>query len=178
MLRFAPSRARRSFLGSCLATTFGLFLAAVAGCGDSAQPKPSDRTDSATPALPAETKWYTSYREAVTEAGRLGRPILADFTGSDWCPPCIMLKKEVFDTEVFAAWAARNVVLLEVDFPRNPPLPEDQQAENEGLATKYGVEDFPTILFLNSDGGVLGKMGYAEGPKRWTEAAQEIVSSN
>ena len=45
----------------------------------------------------ADARWLTSYPQAVKEAKRTGKVILADFTGSDWCGWCIRLKAEVPD---------------------------------------------------------------------------------
>ena len=60
----------------------------------------------------ASAVWDENQAKALAEAKKSGKPILADFTGSDWCGYCIALKKEVFDTPVFKEWAAKNVILL------------------------------------------------------------------
>ena len=62
----------------------------------------------------------TNYAEAKLAAAALDRPILMDFTGSDWCVFCKKLHREVFDTPEFLAWAQKKVVLLELDYPRVP----------------------------------------------------------
>jgi len=54
-------------------------------------------------------QWLNSYEDAVQLSKQTGRPILADFTGSNWCKFCIKLKKEVFETPSFKKWAAENV---------------------------------------------------------------------
>ena len=104
-----------------------------------------------------ELKWFTSLSEAQAEAQQSGKPILADFTGSDWCPWCVKLRKEVFETRQFKIWAAKSVVLLEVDFPRKKPQDAATKKANSDLAAKYKIEGFPTVLFLTADGKVLGK---------------------
>jgi len=108
-----------------------------------------------------EPQWLDSYEEAVQIAKQTGRPILADFTGSNWCGFCVKLKKEVFDTPSFKSWAAKNVVLLELDFPR-PNLQADWiKKQNDQLRSRYEINSYPTILILNSDGGVIGKQGHS-----------------
>ncbi|MFH1708181.1 MAG: thioredoxin family protein [Planctomycetota bacterium] len=62
--------------------------------------------------------WLTDYNAAVKAAQERNLPILADFTGSDWCGWCQKLKAEVFDKKEFTEWAAQSVILLEVDFPK------------------------------------------------------------
>jgi len=125
---------------------------------------------------PAAEGWLTSWDDAVKESRKSGKPILADFTGSDWCGWCKRLDKEVFGTPEFKAWAKKNVVLLEVDFPQSKKQSATLAKQNQTLLSKYKVEGFPTILFLNADGKKLAEYGYDEGgPKKWTERAATLL---
>ena len=65
----------------------------------------------------AESTWLTDLPKAEAQAKADNKIILMDFTGSDWCGWCIKFKKEVLDTKEFQDYAAKNVVLVEVDFP-------------------------------------------------------------
>lgn len=119
--------------------------------------------------------WLTSFAQACKQAKASNKIILADFTGSDWCIWCKRLKKEVFDTKEFQNWAVQNVILLEVDFPRKPQ-DDATRKQNAELAGKYGIRGYPTILFLSSDGQVIGKSGYMEGgSKGWVANADRII---
>jgi protein disulfide-isomerase len=131
----------------------------------------------AQPALAKEAAdgatWLTSWEEAAKQSEATGKPILIDFTGSDWCGWCIKLKEEVFETDHFKAWAAEKVVLLEVDFPRKTELSEEQKTQNEGLAEKYDIQGFPTIIFADHNGRQISQFGYDEGgPEAWTAKAE------
>ena len=97
-----------------------------------------------------QAQWLNSYDEAVKLSAQTGRPILADFTGSNWCGYCVKLKKEVFDTPEFSAWAAENVVLLELDFPRPNKQPDWIKKQNNQLRNRYEIESYPTVLILLS----------------------------
>ncbi len=126
-----------------------------------------------TSAMAAEG-WLTSWDAAAKESKKTGKPILMDFTGSDWCGWCIKLKKEVFDTPQFKSWAAKKVVLLELDFPRKTPQDAKIKEQNEKLSEKYSISGFPTIVFANAKGEQIGTLGYAEGgPAAWTKLADE-----
>ncbi len=126
--------------------------------------------------LSAADGWVTGWPTATKAATDAKKPILADFTGSDWCGWCIRLKAEVFDTTTFKEWAARSVILLEVDFPQGKPLAESQQRENSMLAERFGIEGFPTIVLLSAEGRELGRLGYqAGGPEAWIAAADAIL---
>ncbi len=118
--------------------------------------------------------WITDFERAKKLSKATNRPILADFTGSDWCSWCIKLKKEVFDTDEFREWARKNVVLVEFDFPRRSELPVEVAEQNEKLKKEYGIQGFPTILFLDHKGRVLGKYGYDQGgPENWIKNAEQ-----
>ena len=123
-----------------------------------------------------EEGWFVSYNKALAEAQATGKPIMTDFTGSDWCSWCIKLRHEVFSKQAFQTWAQDNVVLLELNFPKSKPQSPKLAMQNENLLRKYGVRGFPTILFLTPEGKVLGKSGYMEGgPQTWIANAQAIV---
>ena len=107
--------------------------------------------------------WTSSLSEAQRLSEETGKPILMNFTGSDWCGWCIRLKDEVFRTQEFAAWANQNVILLEVDFPRRRSQSAEITAQNQELARKYGVRGFPTIKVVDKDGKVLKTSGYVPG---------------
>lgn len=123
----------------------------------------------------ASVAWTDSWEEAVQRAEQEGKPILACFTGSDWCTYCKKLEAEVFNTEEFSGWAAERVILLKLDFPQKPRLPAEVAKQNEGLKARYSdrVSSFPTVLFLSSTGAVLSRVGYVPGgPKAWIRKAE------
>jgi thiol-disulfide isomerase/thioredoxin len=121
-------------------------------------------------------RWLTDSAVAFKLAKEYQRPVLALFTGSDWCPWCMKLQKEVFTTKEFRAWAAEKVVVLEIDFPRHKPLPAAQLKVNQEFAGKYGVTGYPTVMFLAADGSTLWKYGYAEGgAQAWITACEATV---
>lgn len=107
--------------------------------------------------------WETDFEAAQAKAKASGKPMLLDFTGSDWCGWCIRLDKEVFSKPEFAAFASQALVLVELDFPRGKPQSEAIKKQNEALAQKYGVRGFPTILLLSADGKLLAETGYQKG---------------
>jgi len=124
------------------------------------------------------TGWTEDHDKAFATAKSEKKVVLADFTGSDWCGWCVRLKAEVFDAPEFKEWAAKNVVLLEVDFPRRKMLTPEQRRKNEELAGRYRILGYPTILFLDGDGKALGQMGYeAGGAAHWVARAQQIVDA-
>lgn len=136
-------------------------------------------TLSLVPALrAADGNWLTDPTKALADAKGTKKLVLMDFTGSDWCSWCMKLNKEVFSQPQFQEYAKDNLVLVELDFPRGKPQTAEDKARNEALAQKYRVEGFPTVVVLNSEGKLVGQLGYMPGgPAAFIEALKKIPNS-
>ena len=123
--------------------------------------------------------WLVSFEQAKKKSAETGRPIAVDFTGSDWCGWCIKLDEEVFSKPEFEKWASEKVVLLKLDYPRGTKQDEALVKQNRTLMRTYGIEGFPTILFLDATGQVIGQSGYEPGgPANWTSLADQMLGSS
>ncbi len=112
----------------------------------------------------AESIWLTDLPKAEALAKAENKIVLLDFTGSDWCGWCIKFKKEALDTAEFQAYAAKNVVLVELDYPRKIAQSADLKQANAALKAKYKIEGFPTLVVLDKNGKEIGRQGgYEEG---------------
>ncbi len=126
----------------------------------------------------AKDNWEDDYDKAAAAAKVSGKPILLDFTGSDWCGWCIKLDREVFSKKEFKDYAKDNLVLMVADFPRQKKLSAKTVKQNEELAKKYGVRGYPTILILSPDGTVVGKTGYQPGgAEAYVKHLKELIGS-
>ena len=112
--------------------------------------------------LTAGEGWLTNIEKAKELAKKEGKTVLVEFTGSDWCPPCKALKKNVFDSKEFKAYAKKNLVLVELDFPRDKSKVTKDQAEyNREQAKAFAVRGYPTIILMDANGKELTKkVGY------------------
>lgn len=102
--------------------------------------------------------WKTNFNEAKKEAAVKHELILLNFSGSDWCLPCIKLKKTIFESEAFTSYALENLVLVNADFPRQNKhkLSADQKNINEELAEKYNPQGkFPYTAILTAEGKLI-----------------------
>ena len=119
--------------------------------------------------------WMTDLPKPQAKAQAEKKLVLMDFTGSDWCGWCIKLDKEVFSTKEFAAYADKNLVLMEVDFPRSKKQSPEVKKANQELAKKYNIRGYPTIIVLNSSGKQVGELGYMKGgPKAFIAELERI----
>jgi thioredoxin-related protein len=114
-------------------------------------------------AVQAEPNWQTDFKKAQEQAKAGKKLLLVDFTGSDWCGWCIKLNKEVFSKPEFQDYANKNLVLLEIDFPRMKAQADSVKKQNEMLANQYQIQGFPTVIVLNGEGRKVGELGYMEG---------------
>ena len=128
--------------------------------------------------------WLVDINKAYDISKKTGKPIMANFTGTDWCGWCVKLKREVFDTPAFKTWAAKNVVLIELDFPRKFKLPENIKQQNYNLSKAFNVTGYPTIWVFRlgkDDKGqftidAIGKSGYVRGIDAFTGGIDAMIA--
>ena len=137
-----------------LATLALIVVPSVTRADDTPVTKPAETT----PATPAKFKWFTSIESARKAARAANKPILMLFTGSDWCPWCIKLEKEILSQKDFKTWATGHVVLYIADYTHHKPVVD--KAGNDKLMKEYGVGGFPTIVITTAAGKKIGSSGY------------------
>jgi len=129
-------------------------------------------------------QWHTDFYEAAKISQKTHKPILANFTGSDWCGWCKVLKREVFNTPEFRNWANKNVILLELDFPRRTKQSPELKKQNRAMQQAFGVRGYPTVWLFNVGDGddpkkdivALGKTGYVKGgAKAWIASIDKFL---
>jgi thioredoxin-related protein len=126
----------------------------------------------------ADLDWLTNYDTAQTKAKSDNKLMLLDFTGSDWCGWCKRLNAEVFSKPQFRDYAAKNLVLVELDFPKAKPQSDEVKKQNMQLASRYQIEGFPTVIVLNPEGKKVGELGYMEGgPDVFIAALEKLRKS-
>jgi thioredoxin-related protein len=126
--------------------------------------------------------WETDFNKAVSKARTENKCILLNFSGSDWCIPCIRTNKEIFDSPEFKAYAQDHLILVNADFPRlkKNQLGKEQAKQNNQLAETYNTQgDFPLTLLLDKNGKIITKwVGYPEkGPEAFVNAVKKLVDA-
>jgi thioredoxin-related protein len=121
----------------------------------------------------AAAGWETDYAKALAAAKAQNKQVLLDFTGSDWCGPCIEFKKAVFSKPDFNAYADKNLILVEVDYPQRKKQSPELKKQNENLSKQYGIDDkgFPTIVLLDANGKMIREFTGYEG-----ESTKDIIA--
>jgi thioredoxin-related protein len=128
---------------------------------------------------PADVTWLTDYNAAKAKAKSDNKLMLLDFTGSDWCGYCKLMQAEIFSKPQFQEYATKNLVLVELDFPRAKPQSDEVKKQNHKLAFEYEVEGFPTLIVLSPEGKPVAIFpGYIQGgPEPLIAALEKLRKS-
>jgi len=123
----------------------------------------------------AGTEWHENFENAKAKAAKEGKDLLLDFTGSDWCGPCIALKSEVFDSKEFEKEGTKHFIMVEIDFPKLKALPDSLKKQNDKLREYYRVNSFPTVVLADAKGRPYAKTGFMPGgPEEYLKGLAEL----
>ena len=120
----------------------------------------------------AEEGWLVSFEKAKEQAAKEGKPILMEFTGSDWCPPCKALHKNVLVKDVFKKEMPKHFVLLKLDNPKDKSKQTPEEIEQyKKLSKEYKITGVPSILLSDTEGKVFYRTsGYGgQAAKVWVD---------
>jgi len=125
-------------------------------------------------------RWHYNLDEAKQIARKEHKYILLNFSGSDWCGPCIRMHKEIFGSEAFARFADTVLVMVNADFPRmkRNQLPAQQQEINNSMADHYNAQGkFPYTVLLDEEGRVIRDWdGFSNmSPEEFTAEIRSVI---
>lgn len=105
----------------------------------------------------AELEPLTDLGLAVERAKAEKKLVFVEFTGSDWCIPCIKFEQQVMGDTEFVNFVARRLVPVRLDIPYRKKIDVELKQRNEALAEKHGVKIYPTFLILDAEGREIGR---------------------
>jgi thioredoxin-related protein len=126
----------------------------------------------ATIALPATAadfpkgspKFEKSYRSAIAESKKTGKPVIAIFSAA-WCGPCQQMKKNVYPSAEVQPLHDKFVwVYLDTD-----------ESDNEKVAKEFKVSGIPHIEFLDKAGKSLGQQIGGSDPAAFAKTLEGIL---
>lgn len=105
--------------------------------------------------MAADVKWHTDFDTAQALAQKEKKKLFIEFTGSDWCRPCIVLEKTILHSAEFEAFAKKHFVLVQLDYPFRKKQSEEVKKKNQAVAEKFAVENYPTVVIVRPSGKVI-----------------------
>ena len=126
----------------------------------------------------AKEGWLVSFEKAKQQAAKEGKPILMEFTGSDWCPPCINLKNKVFNSSEFKTQMPPKYILVKLDSPRDKSKQSQaEQGHVRQMITQFKITGYPTVVITDSTGNELHRQsGYGGEPaQQWIDSLNQKV---
>lgn len=105
--------------------------------------------------------WEVNFNDAIAKAKEQKKKVFMLSTGSDWCPPCRMLKSNVLSHAKFQRIAGKSFVFLWLDSPRRARLPQDQLLHNHIVKQHFPFGNgVPSVIIIDPvNQKVLGRIG-------------------
>lgn len=104
--------------------------------------------------------WSTDFPAIQKAAADSKGNVFLLFTGSDWCGWCKLMDRLVFSQKEWQDFAAKHLYLAYIDFPRDTSkITEAVHNQNVRLRENYNVDGYPTMIIIDHEGTVLGKLG-------------------
>ena len=179
-----------SYTKRILFISFIHFLVSVSiGFAQKAGTKSEAKKDASTntAAKKEALEWHTDLMKVYEISKKSKKPVFAFFTGSDWCGWCKKLQADVFAKPEFISWAQKNVILLELDYPRFKQLPPELQQQNQSLQQTFQIAGYPTIWMFNLTKmdttnkfniDAIGSLGYPQGAELGNEQKKFLDDAN
>ncbi len=117
--------------------------------------------------------WETDYSKAREVSREDKKPLLLFFTGSDWSGLAMKMKNETLDSKDFQKKIGTQFHCIEIDFPIHTTLSSTVRQQNEALKSRFAVEEYPTLILLDSDEQIIVRMGYS--PEGGQQLANELL---
>ena len=130
------------------------------------------------PGLSCDISDDTNFARSAELAKNTSRPLLLAFIGTDWSISSLKLDREVFDQAELVDNTKYNFLLCKLHFYQTQERAPETIRQNEELATKYNIQDFPTVIVLSPDGREIGRLGYIPGGVKAFAAAVNAITTS
>ncbi len=122
-------------------------------------------------------RWSHTLAEAKARSVKEERPILALFTGPDWCGPCQQLEAEVLSTSDFKRLGRKKYIPLKVALYRNTYQSPQAKAEYNRLSSEYKINGVPNFVILDAEGNLTAKPDLFKNRKGVTNVQEQVFAA-
>ena|GEM_PF-408655 len=120
----------------------------------------------ATPAV-AQLKFETgTWAQVLAKAKAENKPVFVDFYAV-WCGPCKAMAKNVFSDPTVGTFYNENFLSYKID----------AEKQELALVKSVGIEAYPSLVYFDSDGNVIGRNVGALDGSGFTEFGRQMLAS-
>jgi thioredoxin-related protein len=145
---------------------FGLL--AVGGIGFSILPEKigMEEVGEATAKTVAGPVKWRAYNKGLEEAQKKNKPVFVQFYAT-WCGYCRKMDQETFTDSKVQAQLKKFVAVRVTESSEDKVTHQGKVMTERELTAAHGVQGFPTLVFMEPDGKVIGKIPGYLGPKEF-----------
>ncbi len=146
-------------------------------------PRPPQAATQPTSTQPAERRsiqpfrWSHTLAEAQARSVKENRPILALFTGPDWCGPCQQLEAAVLNTSNFKRLGRKKYIPLKIALYRNTYQSAQAKAEYNRLSSEYNISAVPSFVIIDAEGNITAKPDLFKNRKGVTNFEEQVFAA-
>lgn len=108
-----------------------------------------------------------SFEDALARAEQEGKHVFVDVY-TTWCGPCKIMDAVVFPQDEVGDYYNPRFVNVKLDA-------EDESMDGPAISDRYDVGAYPTYLYLNPDGTVVGRALGALPPSLFVQVAAQLI---
>jgi len=123
--------------------------------------------------------WGEDFAAAKKSAAASGKYVLLAFSGSDWCPWCVRMEKDIYGVKSFVKEAKKDFELVMIDMPNDQSILSPlAKTQNRELVEKYGIRGFPCSVLVRPNGEEVTRFpGYRRGgPEAFLKDLKEAAA--
>mgnify|MGYP006431881425 CR=1 FL=1 len=104
------------------------------------------------------------FQQLVEASKEARKPLVMLFTGSEWCPPCQKMARDIFATEKWRTFVDEGMHFVVYDFPRGGGASDAEAERRRAMAERFNIEGFPTLITIDpEDGEMRRRVGFHGG---------------